>query len=194
MAQLASCFLALPRCMLRLWSFRGLDNALMPPDAVCRCLSLCGSKVARPQATTWLPCCTCTRRAWRWPATTTRQPRKRLVAGGSTGSSTSFVLALTLGSQAAFAAASFCCCACVWCACACACPVSWGVASVAQALYPLGCWLCHSVQVRGLLSCDPDSSAALLLKAQLETCRQQPKKALKTLGPLLTAQQQHTFR
>lgn len=49
-------------------------------------------------------------------------------------------------------------------------------------------------EVRGMLSCDPDSAAALLLKAQLETCRQQPKKALKTLGPLLTAQHQHTIR
>jgi hypothetical protein len=53
---------------------------------------------------------------------------------------------------------------------------------------------CATVQVRGLLSCDPDSPAALLLKAQLETCRQQPKKALKTLGLLLTAQHQHTIR
>lgn len=69
-----------------LWSARVLDDALIRPHAVCRCLSLCGSKVARPQATTWLPCCTCTRRAWHWPATTTRQPRKRLVAGSSTGS------------------------------------------------------------------------------------------------------------
>jgi hypothetical protein len=49
-------------------------------------------------------------------------------------------------------------------------------------------------QVRGLLSCRPDSPTAVLLKAQMDTCRQQPRKALKTLGPLLTAPQAHTTR
>jgi hypothetical protein len=56
------------------------------------------------------------------------------------------------------------------------------------------CTLCPWSQVRGLLSCEPDSPAALLLKAELETSRQQPRKALKTLGPLLTAAHQHTIR
>lgn len=54
------------------------------------------------------------------------------------------------------------------------------------------CHLCH--QVRGLLSCDPDSHAAVLLKAQAEAMRQQPKKALKTLAPVLTAAPQATIR
>lgn len=48
--------------------------------------------------------------------------------------------------------------------------------------------------MRGLLSCEPDSPAAVLLKAQLETSKQQPRKALKTLGPLLATAHQHTIR
>lgn len=48
--------------------------------------------------------------------------------------------------------------------------------------------------MRGLASYQPDSPSAVLLKAQLDACRQQPKKALKTLAPLLTVPQTHTVR
>jgi hypothetical protein len=42
------------------------------------------------------------------------------------------------------------------------------------------------MQVRALLVLQPSSPVALLLKTQLEVLRQQPKKAFKALGPLLT--------
>ncbi|WIA08513.1 hypothetical protein OEZ85_007947 [Tetradesmus obliquus] len=42
-------------------------------------------------------------------------------------------------------------------------------------------------EVRALLVLQPSSPVALLLKSQLEVLRQQPKKALKALGPLLAA-------
>jgi hypothetical protein len=63
---------------------------------------------------------------------------------------------------------------------------------------PLGCTLpqcfrlrtkpyCFIIfQVRALLLLQPSSPVAVLLKSQLEVLRQQPKKALKALGPLLS--------
>jgi len=53
---------------------------------------------------------------------------------------------------------------------------------------------CCCCQVRALLSCEPDSTAAVLLKSQLEAMRHQPRKALKSLGPLLTAPPELTSR
>lgn len=55
-------------------------------------------------------------------------------------------------------------------------------------------WLTLLLQVRGLLSLYPDSPAGVLLKCELEVLRQLPRKALKTLTPLLAAPESCTQR
>jgi predicted Zn-dependent protease len=79
--------------------------------------------------------------------------------------------------------------------------LGWTRAAGTQALKDPGCCslllclLCLAVvQLRALLAAHPDSPAAVLLKGQLEVMRQQPKKALKTVAPLLAAASQATVR
>jgi hypothetical protein len=50
------------------------------------------------------------------------------------------------------------------------------------------------VQLRALLALQPDCPVVLLLKGQLDVLRQQPKKALRSVAPLLAAGSQACVR